>query len=100
MSPRAACRLEALGFTEVYDFVGGKADWLAAGLPSEGEQAEYPRAGRAADLDAPTCGLDEPLHDVARRLPAAAADTALELPPPHTALGHPPPAPFPPTPHQ
>src|SRR5260370_17635258 len=77
MSPRAACRLEALGFTEVYDFVGGKADWLAAGLPSEGEQAEQPRAGRAADLDVPTCGLDETLHDIARRLHGAAADTAI-----------------------
>jgi rhodanese-related sulfurtransferase len=39
MSPRAACRLELLGFTQVYDYVAGKADWLAHGLPTEGEQA-------------------------------------------------------------
>ncbi len=30
MSPRAAARLETLGFTKVYDYVGGKTDWLAA----------------------------------------------------------------------
>ena len=36
LSPRAAARLEELSFREVYDYVAGKADWLAAGLPSEG----------------------------------------------------------------
>jgi 3-mercaptopyruvate sulfurtransferase SseA len=37
MSPRAACRLEAIGITDVYDYVLGIADWKAAGLPIEGE---------------------------------------------------------------
>ena len=32
MSPRAAWRLESLGFSHVYDYVAGKIDWLAAGL--------------------------------------------------------------------
>jgi CBS domain-containing protein len=36
MSPRAAWRLEAAGFSPVYDYVAGKADWLAADLPFEG----------------------------------------------------------------
>jgi CBS domain-containing protein len=36
MSPRAAWRLEAAGFGPVYDYVSGKADWLAADLPFEG----------------------------------------------------------------
>src|SRR5215469_2522781 len=35
MSPRAAWRLEAAGFGPVYDYVAGKADWLAANLPFE-----------------------------------------------------------------
>ena len=39
MSPRAVCRLEALGFQQVYDYVPGKVDWLARGLPREGEKA-------------------------------------------------------------
>lgn len=37
MSPRAACRLEQLGFSDVYDYVGGKTDWLAYDLPYVGE---------------------------------------------------------------
>jgi CBS domain-containing protein len=36
MSPRAAWRLEATGFGPVYDYMAGKADWLAADLPFEG----------------------------------------------------------------
>jgi Mg/Co/Ni transporter MgtE len=37
MSPRAAWRLEELGFS-AYDYVAGKADWTAAGLPTEGQR--------------------------------------------------------------
>jgi predicted transcriptional regulator len=36
MSPRAAWRLEAAGFSPVYDYAAGKADWMAADLPFEG----------------------------------------------------------------
>ena len=36
MSPRAACRLDALGFNQVYDYTLGFADWKAAGEPIEG----------------------------------------------------------------
>ncbi len=36
MSPRAAWRLESLGF----DYVAGKADWMASGLPVEGKLAD------------------------------------------------------------
>ena len=59
MSPRAAWRLESLGFAEVYDYEDGKVDWMAAGLPTEGSNARLPRAGDVARTDAPTCGLGE-----------------------------------------
>jgi CBS domain-containing protein len=36
MSPRAAWRLEEARFGPVYDYMAGKADWLAADLPFEG----------------------------------------------------------------
>jgi len=36
MSPRAAWRLEATGFGPVYDYMAGKADWLAADFSFEG----------------------------------------------------------------
>lgn len=59
MSPRAACRLETLGFGAVYDYTAGKSDWLAAGLPTEGPGAMRPRPGALARTDVPTCLLDE-----------------------------------------
>lgn len=49
MSPRAAARLEALGFAAVYDYAGGKNDWLAAGLPREGASTEERFAGDVAE---------------------------------------------------
>ena len=57
MSPRAAWRLETLGFELAYDYVGGKADWVANGLHLEGAETP-PYAGEFADPDPPTCALD------------------------------------------
>jgi CBS domain-containing protein len=59
MSPRAAWRLETLGFEHAYDYVAGKADWLAHALPREGEKASVPYAGELVDRDPPTCRLHE-----------------------------------------
>src|SRR2546427_13136002 len=64
MSPRAAWRLETLGFEQVYDYAAGKADWGAAGLPREGTVASDPSAGDAADPDVPTCSLQDDLRSV------------------------------------
>jgi Mg/Co/Ni transporter MgtE len=52
----------------VYDYVAGKQDWLAAGLPVEGTLAAFPRAGDIARRDVPTCRLDERLGDVKARV--------------------------------
>ncbi|MDA1256946.1 MAG: hypothetical protein O3C10_03770 [Chloroflexi bacterium] len=57
MSPRAAARLETLGFTNVYDYEAGKADWFAAGLPREGEAMPVLRAADVARTDDVTCTL-------------------------------------------
>ncbi|MEV1082879.1 rhodanese-like domain-containing protein [Streptomyces sp. NPDC050211] len=54
MTAWAAVRLEQLGFRQVYDYVPGKADWLAAGLPREGQEAATPLAGDVADANVPT----------------------------------------------
>lgn len=62
MSPRAAWRLERLGF-EAYDYAAGKEDWTASGLPTHGELAGFPRAGDIA-TPVPTCGLDAPSSEV------------------------------------
>ena len=52
MSPRAAWQLEALGFTNVYDYTEGKLDWIAHGLPTEGKGPHYAVAGEVVDRDA------------------------------------------------
>jgi hypothetical protein len=77
MSPRAACRLEALGFQHVYDYVPGKVDWLARGLPREGEKAAEPRAGDAVVGDVATAGLEERVGDVRARVEASPYGFAL-----------------------
>ena len=71
MSPRAACRLESLGFAEVYDYVPGKIDWLAHNLPIDGEQADAPTAGRLARDDIVTCRLDAPVDEVREQIRAS-----------------------------
>jgi rhodanese-related sulfurtransferase len=38
-SPKAAEKLEVFGFTDLYDYEGGKQDWLDAGYPMEGREA-------------------------------------------------------------
>ncbi len=64
MSPRAACRLERLGFEKVYDYVLGIADWRGAGLPLEGEGSPVQTVADATRPDVPRCGPDERLGDV------------------------------------
>jgi CBS domain-containing protein len=66
MSPRAACRLDTLGFTAVYDYMPSKVDWMARGLPLEGDKAGEPRAIDVARTGVVTCGLEDsvgPVHD-------------------------------------
>src|SRR5919197_997398 len=75
MSPRAAWRLESIGFTQVHDYVAGKADWGSAGLPLEGARGSATRVGAHLRRDVPTCRIDERLRDVTARVRAAGSDT-------------------------
>jgi predicted transcriptional regulator len=68
MSPRAAWRLEGLGFEKVYDYVPGKADWFASGLPTEGRLASVPTIGDVALRDVPTCAPAEKIGAVQERV--------------------------------
>lgn len=71
MAPRAAARLESLGFDKIYEYKPGKLDWMAAGLPTEGENASKPRAGTVARKDVPVCKLTERLGTVRDRTAAS-----------------------------
>jgi CBS domain-containing protein len=87
MSPRAASRLESLGFEQVYDYVAGKADWGAAGLPLAGMNGSKTRAGAHVRSDVPTCRLDERLQDVCERLEQTGWDTCFVVDDRRVVLG-------------
>ncbi len=76
MSPRAAWRLETLGITNVYGYVAGKSDWIAAGLPREGKLTSIPRAGDVARPDL-TCRATERISDVIERIRVAGKDRCI-----------------------
>jgi CBS domain-containing protein len=77
MSPRAACRLDALGFEQVYDYTLGVADWKAAGEPIEGPSVNVQVVADATRPDIPTANLQERLGTVRDRTVAAGWDEAL-----------------------
>jgi CBS domain-containing protein len=77
MSPRAAWRLEGLGFEKVYDYVPGKADWLASGLPWEGKLASVLSIDDVARRDVPTCAPTEKVENTRDRVRAASWDVCV-----------------------
>ncbi len=74
MSPRAAWRVEALGFARVYDYMPGKAAWFADGLQKEGKLASLLVIGDAARRDVPTCAPAEKIGVVRQRVRKAGWD--------------------------
>ena len=68
MSPRAACRLATLGFEQVYDYMPSKVDWLARGLPTDGEQEPTLRVKDVVRDDVVAARLDEPVSQVRKRV--------------------------------
>jgi predicted transcriptional regulator len=68
LSPRAAWRLEALGFTQVYDYTAGEADWFAYGLAMEGANSSIPHISEVVRREVPRCGPRERIGDVQQRV--------------------------------
>src|SRR4051794_18053817 len=64
LSPRAAHRLEQLGFAEVYDYVASKAAWLACGLPGEGLLHDDRRAAARVHGDVPRLKTDATIQNL------------------------------------
>lgn len=52
----------------MYDYLAGKKDWLAAGLPTEGKRAGQVRAGHVSRPNPLTCRPGDQVGDVRRRL--------------------------------
>jgi CBS domain-containing protein len=87
MSPRAASRLESLGFEQVHDYVAGKADWGSVGLPLEGRNGSETRAGAHLRTDVPTCRPDERVEEVCERLDESGWDTCFVVDERRVVLG-------------
>jgi rhodanese-related sulfurtransferase len=66
LSSRGATLLDALGFSEAYDYPGSKTAWLGEGLPVEGTVRASSRAGAIARPLA-TCALDDHVGSLAER---------------------------------
>ncbi len=59
------------------DYVAGKADWLAYGLPREGANLAVPNVGELARRDVPTCRLGDRLAEVQERVREAGWDVCI-----------------------
>jgi len=57
-----------MGFTDVYDYAAGIADWIAMGLPTEHRDTRE-RIEQVARKDAPTCGVQDRVGQVRGKLP-------------------------------
>jgi len=87
MSPRAAARLDTLGFEHVYDYAPSKVDYLARGLPREGEKAGERRAIDVARGDVVLCRLSDSAEKVATRIEASPHGFAIVVSEDQTVLG-------------
>ena len=79
LSPRAAARLDSLGFERVYDYAPSKVDYLSRGLPREGEKAGEQRATDLLRGDVVRCGLGDRIDEVRARVETSPYSFALVL---------------------
>ena len=87
LSPRAAARLDSLGFERVYDYAVSKVDYLARGLPREGEKAAERRAADFLRDDVVRCALGDPVERVRVEVEASRHGFALVLDEQEVLLG-------------
>jgi CBS domain-containing protein len=71
----------------VYDYRAGKQDWMGAGLPTEGTNAQRPCLADVVRRDVPTCSLDERLGDVRDRVIGAGWDACVVVSENRVVLG-------------
>ena len=71
----------------MYDFRTGIQDWMGAGLPTEGTNAQRPRLVNVVRRDVPTFGLGERLGDVRDRVVAAGWEACVVVSEDRVVLG-------------
>lgn len=55
----------------MFRYEGGKTDWMARGLPIEGEASTIPRAADVVERDVPTCSVLDTMGEVLEWVEAA-----------------------------
>jgi len=76
LSPRAACLLDLYGYTDVYDYVDGKVDWMAYGLPVDGDDGPF--VGQSV-TEPVTCDVGATVGEARSRLRDAEAGTVIVI---------------------
>jgi CBS domain-containing protein len=71
----------------VYDYRAGIRDWMGAGLPTEGTNAQLPRLADVVRRDVPTCSRGERVGDVRGRAAAAGWDACVVVSEERAVLG-------------
>lgn len=71
----------------MYDYLAGKKDWLAAGMPTEGKRADQVRAGHVSRPHPLTCRPGEQVGDVRRRLGSEGWDACIVVNPNNVVEG-------------
>jgi hypothetical protein len=88
MSPRAASQLEQIGFIDVYDYVPGKVDWFANGLPREGASAKVRWVGDVAAAEGfPTALPDDRIGELRATVDGSGYDFCVVLDDQRIVLG-------------
>lgn len=71
----------------MHDYQAGKLDWMGAGLPTEGTNAQRPRLIDVVQREVPTCSPGERLGDVRDRAAAAGWDVCVVVSGDRVVLG-------------
>jgi CBS domain-containing protein len=71
----------------VHDYRAGIQDWMGAGLPTEGTNAQRPRLIDVLRRDVPTCSVGERLGEVRDRVAAAGWDACVVVGQERVVLG-------------
>lgn len=66
-----------MGFREIYDFVGGKLEWLAHALPVEGGGPHHAVVGDVVDQHVTTCTAHATLEEIRAILGAGDASSCV-----------------------
>jgi CBS domain-containing protein len=57
----------------VFDYVAGKADWIAYGLPAEGDDAQGQFVGERLEMQPQTCRVTDPVATVREKVRQSSA---------------------------